>query len=238
MNHRRSLPQRVLAIGAHPDDIELLCAGTLARFLQEECVVHLAIVCRGDRGGAGDPEALAATRAEESRQAADLLGAGITMLGCGDSEVRDTPELRCRFLDMFRDVRPELVLTHGPDDYHADHRAVGELATQAAWLSASPGQRTDRPPLDRPPAVLFMDNVAGLNFDPTHFVDVTDTMPTKRRMLSCHASQLARADGGISALAEMAEALARLRGFQCGTTYAEGFRPARWGLRRPDPLLP
>jgi LmbE family N-acetylglucosaminyl deacetylase len=232
------LPRRVLALGAHPDDIELLCAGTLARFLQEGSEVHLAVACRGDRGGP-DPDR-GRLRREEAAAAARLLGAPLHALGFRDAGVRDTPAARARFLRLFRRVRPDLVLTHGPTDYHEDHVRVGDLAARCAWFAASAGHRVgDLPPLEHPPALVYMDNLAGVGFEPTHYVDITATMETKRRMLACHASQLRRRDGGIADLAELAETLARLRGFQCGVHHAEGFRPAPlWGRRRPEPLLP
>ncbi|MBX6312853.1 MAG: PIG-L family deacetylase, partial [Isosphaeraceae bacterium] len=156
------LPRRVLALGAHPDDIELLCAGTLARYLAAGTEVHLAIACLGNRGGRDGPDAeLARVRCKESQRAAETLGAPVTFLGIGDAEVRDTPEIRRSFLDLFRSIRPELVLTHGPTDYHDDHVQVGALAAKCAWYAASSGHRTEQPPLEHPPALVYLDNLAG-----------------------------------------------------------------------------
>lgn len=231
------LPRRVLAIGAHPDDIELLCGGTLAKYAMSGTEVHMAVVCLGDRGGA--TPGLAEVRQQEARRAAAVLGAPITFLGIGDAEVRDVLDTRALFLDLVRDVRPDLILTHGPNDYHEDHVQTSRLAVSCAWYSASAGHASDYPPLEWPPAVVFMDNIAGVDFEPTHLVDISDTIVLKRRMLACHESQLARSDGGLPDLEELAETLARLRGFQCGARYAEGFRPAsHWGRRRPEPLFP
>ncbi|CAN5901226.1 PIG-L family deacetylase [soil metagenome] len=236
----RNLPRVVLAIGAHPDDLELLCAGTLARFLEAGSVVHLAVACRGDRGGSQGPDpVLADRRKEESRQAAECLGVPITFLDFGDAEVYDSPEARARFIHLLRSVRPELVITHGPDDYHDDHVRVGELTAKCSWFSASGGQRTDQPPLDQPPTLVYMDNIAGVGCEPTHLVDISPAFDMKQRMLACHVSQTGRSDGGVHQLAELAEVQSRLRGFQCGVQYAEGFRAAPlWGRRRPEPLLP
>jgi LmbE family N-acetylglucosaminyl deacetylase len=234
------LPRRVLALGAHPDDIELSCAGTLARYLREGCEVHLAVACLGDKGGgAGSDLALASLREEEARRSADILGAPISFLGIPDATASDTPPQREAFLRLLREVRPDLILTHGPDDYHADHVAVSDLAAKASWFCASGGHVTGQEPLARPPAVIFMDNVGGLASEPSHLVDISETFEVKRRMLACHASQTARQDGGIHHLSELMETLAQLRGFQGGVRYAEGFRPAPlWGRRRPEPLFP
>jgi LmbE family N-acetylglucosaminyl deacetylase len=116
---------------------------------------------------------------------------------------------------------------------------VSALATECAWYAASPGHATGQPPLDGPPAVVYMDNVAGIHFEPTHLVDITGTIDVKQRMLACHQSQLNRNDSGMSRLEEMAETQAKLRGLQCGVAYAEGFQPALlWGRRRAEPLFP
>ncbi len=234
------LPKRVLAIGAHPDDIELTCAGTLARFLRAGSAVHLAVACRGDKGGgAASAEELAAQREHEAQRAAELLGAPISFLGLADAEVRDEPQTRHLFLNLLRQTRPELVLTHDPEDYHEDHRQVSGLVVRVSWFAASPGQRNAQPPLPQPPAVVFMDNLAGIGFEPTHLVDITDTFTLKQQMLACHASQTGRPDSGMHQLRELSETLARLRGFQCGVRYAEGFRPClAFGRRRPEPLFP
>jgi LmbE family N-acetylglucosaminyl deacetylase len=231
------LPRRVLALGAHPDDIELSCAGTLARFVEAGTEVHLAVACLGDRGG--PDSSIAATRRDEARRSAELLGVPIEFLGFGDAAIPDTPEARDQFTRLIRSSRPNLILTHAPDDYHPDHVRVSELATQCAWFAASPGHRLDLPALATPPAVAYMDNLAGLRSEPTHLVDVTATLDLKRRMLACHESQVGRRDGGVHDLEALAEALARVRGFQCGVTYAEGFRACLlWGRRRPEPLFP
>jgi LmbE family N-acetylglucosaminyl deacetylase len=86
---------------------------------------------------------------------------------------------------------------------------------------------------------MFMDNLTGIEFEPTHLVDVTESFALKRKMLACHVSQTDRDDSGMNQIIEIAETLARLRGLQCGVTYAEGFRPYRaFGRRRCEPLFP
>ena len=99
-----NLPKRVLAIGAHPDDVDMYCSGTLARFLRAGSTVDVAVVCRGDKGG-GElaPEELADQREREARQAAEILGTPIHFLGVGDAEARDTPQTRRQFLELLQD---------------------------------------------------------------------------------------------------------------------------------------
>ena len=234
------LAKRVLAVGAHPDDVDLYCAGTLAKFLRAGTAVEVAVVCRGDKGG-GELAAdeLAARRERESRQSAGILGVPIHFLGVGDAEVRDTPEIRRQVTELLRRAQAELVLTHSPDDYHDDHVQVSQLVLKCSWYAASPGHRTDSPPLAAPATVMFTDHLAGIGFEPTHCVDITETIEIKRQMLSCHGSQTARADSGMDQLLELSETLSRLRGFQCGVLHAEAFRPApAFARRRAEPIFP
>jgi LmbE family N-acetylglucosaminyl deacetylase len=240
MSRRRGLPRRVLAVGAQSDDIEVACAGTLVRFRDAGSEVTVAVACSGDHKGApAEAAVLAALRQEEAEQAAMVLGAAIEFLDIGDAGLGDDPASRQRLASLLRRVRPDLVITHGPTDYHADHVAIGRLVASATWFAASPGHVTAEPPLDRPPALFFMDNLAGVDFKPTHLVDVSSTIGVKRRMLACHASELTRSDSGLSQLEVLAETLTRLRGYQCGVSHAEGFRPAPfWGRRVPEPVFP
>jgi LmbE family N-acetylglucosaminyl deacetylase len=230
----------VLAVGAQSDDIEVACAGTLVLFRDAGSEVTLAVACRGDDGGASaEAVVLAALRKEEAERAARVLGAAIEFLDIGDPGLGEDHASRQRFDTLLRRVRPDLVITHGPTDYHVDHVAVGRLVASATWFAASPGHGTGEPPLGRPPALFFMDNLAGVDFEPTHLVDVSSTIGVKRRMLACHTSQFSRSDSGLSQLEVLAETLTRLRGYQCGVNHAEGFRPATfWGRRVPEPVFP
>lgn len=234
-----SFPARVLAIGAHPDDIEIYCAGTLARFIAIGTLVDVATVCRGDRGGAVPPEELALLRREEATAAAKELGATPHFLGLPDGEVSDEPATRDQFLELLRSTRPELILTHGPTDYHDDHVRVGEWVVKAAWQAANPGYSTRSPALRAPVPVFYFDNLAGIAFEPTHYVDITDHFAIKGRMFACHTSQIARSSDGRHRLVEPTEVLARLRGLQCGVRYAEAFRPVfQFGRSRAEPVFP
>lgn len=237
-SHQRVLPQRILAVGAHPDDIELLCAGTLVRFLQLGSTVNLAIACRGDRGGSHDP-AWGMRREDEARAAAEILGAPVEFLRIGDADVRDTPAVREQFIGVLRRARPDLVITHAPNDYHDDHVRVSDIVCKCCWFAASVGHVGNEPPLASAPAVVYMDTVAAIGFEPTHLVDISNSLEIKRRMLACHVSQTTRPDAGMHQLDELLVTQARLRGFQAGVQYAEGFSPALlFGRRRPEPLLP
>lgn len=234
------LPRRVLAIAAHPDDIEWSCAGTLALFRQQGAAVGIAIACRGDLGGSG-AENLAATRRDEASRSAAIIGAEIFFFGQPDASIRDDAATREHFLWTIRSFNPDLILTHSPTDYHHDHRVVSQLATDCSWFAASPGHRTDPPttPVRQPVPIMYFDNLAGMDFQPTHLVDISSVIETKQAMLRCHQSQLNRTDSGMDLLEEMAMTLSKLRGMQCNVRYAEGFAACgRFGRRMPEPIFP
>src|SRR5687768_2990504 len=113
---------RVLAIVAHPDDAELLCAGTLARSKQEGAAIGVCVLCQGDKGQPDKAIAdLAGVRLKEMRASAELLGAELFTGEFEDGSLEDSAAARKKLMDVLRRFRPTLVLAHAPDDYHPDH---------------------------------------------------------------------------------------------------------------------
>lgn len=217
--------ERVLAVVAHPDDAELLCAGTLARAKADGAAIAICVLCRGNKGQPDRPiRNLAAIRRREMRAAAALLGADLFLAGFGDGELQDGMPQRRRLLDLLRRFKPTLVLAHSPQDYHSDHRAAATLAEIATWTSASQGSRSRLPALDRAPALWWMDTIGMHQFTPGFYVDVTAFAPLKERMLACHQSQLARADDvDFSPLLDLMRLQYQARGAQSGVKAAEAF---------------
>lgn len=218
--------ERVLAVVAHPDDAELLCAGTLARARAEGAAIGVAVLTQGDKGQPNRPiKNLPAVRRREMRTAAGLLGAELFFGGFSDGELADSVAARRRVVEMFRRFRPTLVLAHAAEDYHPDHRAASALAEAATWFAASRGHRTASPPLAEPPALWFMDAINLSGFAPGFYVDISAHTELKERMLACHRSQLARAgDANFSPLLDLMRGQFRLRGAQAGVAAAEAFR--------------
>ncbi len=223
--------ERVLAVVAHPDDVELLCAGTLARARADGAVIAMCTLCRGNRGLAAGESAneqsfgVSEVRQAEFTAAAELLGAEAIFGGIGDGELEDTPDQRRVLISIFRRFQPTLVLTHAPNDYHADHRAASQLAEAASWFACSAGHVTGEPPLEQPPALWLMDTVDMHDFLPGFYVDVSEHLSLKREMLACHKSQLERAgDSDFAPLEELMLRQARARGAQTGTEAAEAYR--------------
>jgi N-acetylglucosamine malate deacetylase 1 len=217
---------RVLAVVAHPDDAELLCAGTLARARKDGAAIAVCVLCKGDKGQPATPiPNLAEVRHQEAAAAARLLEAGLLTGDFPDGELADTTEARQKVIAIYRHFRPTLVLAHAPDDYHPDHRAASALAEAASWFCASGGYMPEAPKLATQPELWFMDTINMSGFAPGFFVDVSEHVELKRQMLHCHRSQLARWDDrDFSPLEEVMKMQYSARGAQAGVAAAEAFR--------------
>lgn len=218
--------ERVLAVVAHPDDAELLCAGTLARAQADGAVIGICVLTKGDKGQPNRPiKNLAAVRRKEMHAAAKLLGARLFFGDFPDGELADTVVARRKLVEMLRQFQPTLVLAHASEDYHPDHRAAAALAEAATWFAASRGHRTASAPVAEPPAMWFMDTVNLSGFAPGFYVDISAHTGLKEQMLACHRSQLARADdANFSPLLDLMRLQFRVRGAQAGVAAAEAFR--------------
>lgn len=233
---------RVLAVGAHPDDVEQLCGGTLIRYVAAGHEVTTCHVTRGDRGSFVHTEQeIAAIRHVESGRAADKLGCSSTCLGLSDGEVSSSDSVHRRLaIDLLRSVRPDLILTHAPNDYMPDHVETGRLMLDASHLATLPLLKTRLPVHTVVASVLYFDTLAGVGFEPTEYVDVSQVFEQKLDALRCHESQLEwlRDHDGVD-IVDQTRVLGAFRGYQCGVRYAEAFRPALTWLRAvPRRLLP
>src|SRR5262249_14249596 len=189
--------ERVLAVVAHPDDAELLCAGTLARAQADGAAVGICVLTRGDKGQPAEPiPDLTTVRRREMAAAADLLGAKLFPCELADGTLADDSPKRRRLLRIYRGFAPTLVLAHDPADYHPRHRAAAALAEAATWFAASRGHVTRQKALPTQPALWWMDTVAMTGFEPGFFIDISAHTEVKHRMLRCHHSQLRRGPDG------------------------------------------
>ncbi len=215
----------VLAVGAHPDDIEILCAGTMARFARDGNKVFLCHLCDGNKGSAThDPEELARIRREEAKQSAKVIGATSIWGGLSDGEVVVDLEARAKVIDVIRLADPDLIITHFPNDYHSDHINTSKLVFEATYLANLKLWESDYEPSTKLPYLYYMDTVAGINFEPQEYVDITDTIDTKIEMMSKMQSQLGwLKDMHDCDAGEFIRSVARFRGFQAAVPYAEAF---------------
>ncbi|HEX7900916.1 MAG TPA: PIG-L deacetylase family protein [Planctomycetota bacterium] len=185
-----------LAVFAHPDDIEMLCAGTLALLKDAGWKIHLATMTAGDLGTMTlSREQISDVRRKEAAASAALLGASYACLGFEDLQLGYGPEPKRRVSALMRDVGADVVFTHAPVDYMADHEETSRIAREAAFASTIPnwiaGAST---PLKAMPAVIYADPIDltdhfGRRMPARQVVDITASMPLKEKMLACHASQ-------------------------------------------------
>ena len=216
----------ILAIGAHPDDLELQCAGTLALYARDpNNRVHMAVATNGDKGNYDlEPAVLAAIRESEFRSSCAVIGAEPIWMDYPDEFLMPTLEARLAFVDMIRSVDPDLVITHGPNDYHPDHRYTHQLVWDAITLAGVKHVATNWPATSRQVTLYFMDNLGGIGFQPTELVDITETIDIKKRALACHRSQTDIFNRLLDVdLLDMVETTGKFRGYQAGCKYAEGF---------------
>jgi LmbE family N-acetylglucosaminyl deacetylase len=218
----------ILAISAHPDDIEILCAGTLARYAQQGDSVFLAVFTCGNMGDVTiPPDELARIRKAESEAAAAIIKARLLWPAITDEMVFPNEQQRRIMIDLLRQTDPDVILTHAPNDYHPDHRYVSQLVFDSYFQKGLPHlpNQTVRACRFGQAQVYYMDNLGGIGFDPVEYVDITEVMETKIRMLQCHQSQLkAMKELARTDVIEMIHTQARFRGFAAGCRYAEGFR--------------
>jgi LmbE family N-acetylglucosaminyl deacetylase len=233
---------RILAVAAHPDDLEILCGGTLARFVAEGHEVTMCHVSRGDRGSfIHTMDEIAAIRDGEAAAAARVIGAQHVSLGLSDGEVNSSdPKQKDLAIDLIRRTRPDVVITHHPSDYMPDHVEAGKLVEDASFVATLPLYQTAEPVHTTVAAVYYMDTLAGLGFSPTEYVDTSSVIDTKLAALAKHVSQVEwlRDHDGVDVLGQT-RTVSAFRGFQAGTAYAEGFIPSlKWLRPRTKRLLP
>ena len=223
------VPERALAIYAHPDDADISCGGTLARWAESGSAVHVVVCTQGDKGSSDpgvDPAELARTRADEVRGAAEALGiAGPVLLGHPDGELFDERGLVSELVGQVRRLRPEVVVCPDPTAVffgqhyynHRDHRTVGWAALDAVSpAAAQPHYFPEAGPAHQVSAVLLSGTI-----EPDVWVDISATLERKTRAVLCHESQLS---GGGEWFRAAVRQRAEDGGREAGVRHAEGFR--------------
>ncbi|QDT35466.1 PIG-L deacetylase family protein [Thalassoglobus polymorphus] len=229
-------PPRILAIHAHPDDIEILCAGTLAILKDKGCEIVIATMTAGDKGSAEmGQEEIARVRRAEARKAAEMLGAECMCLEFKDLSIEFNDDSRKRVTEAVRRARPDIVLTAPPVDYMNDHEMTSKLVRDACFAASVPNYPTEQwdpaPITKNIPHLYYVDPIEGVDWfgEPTPYdfiVDVTETFKLKIDMLACHESQRAwlRQQHGMDEYLESCKRWAKKRGEQINAEYGEGFR--------------
>lgn len=197
---------RILAIGAHPDDIEYGCGGYLLLAAKKKHEVYLAVMTNGSGTGHRG-------RMREQEKAAKLLHARkLFWGGFRDTELEFGRELIMAIEDVVRLVSPDMVLVNSPQDAHQDHAALSNCTVTACRYVKR---------------VLFYHDYTTLNFQPSTFVDISPVLVQKKRLLACHASQVRKKYPTGLDMLESVSALAAYYGFMAKVKYAEAFQPLR-----------
>jgi LmbE family N-acetylglucosaminyl deacetylase len=196
---------RILACGAHPDDVEIFMFGTLAAARQAGAAIACLIATDGAHGGQAPPDQLRQLRRTEALAGASLLGIEPIFLDHPDGELASETQAAGGVAAAMERFAPDLVITHAPSDYHPDHRALSRLAADAARFRVP---------------VLYADTLMGNGFLPTHYVDISRHFELKCAAIRAHATQ--RPERFVEACLTWN----RFRALQCNAPkgYAEAFR--------------
>jgi len=202
----------ILAIGAHPDDIEFGCGGTLLKYIRSGHNVYLLVMTEGHRGGQANQ------RRTEQKRAAEILKPAEIIWG----SYRDT-ELSPKMNEMVQDIeiildriQPHFTFVHYDEDTHQDHRALAKAAVSATRYVKN---------------VLFYEGPTSQNFSPTVFVDIRETMEEKLQVLLAHQSQVMKTNIEGLSIVDISKSTAVFRGISGRVQYAEGFMPLRMFLK-------
>ena len=199
---------KVLAIGAHPDDIEVGCAGTLLKYAKQGHELYVLIMTEGHKGGDSS------VRKEEQLRSAEILKPREVIWG----RYRDTelsPNMNQIIYDIeevLKKIKPDFTFVNFGEDTHQDHRALSKATVTASRYIRN---------------VLFYEGPTTHDFSPTVFVDIKETMDDKISMLLAHHSQVMKTNIEGLSIVDIARSTAVFRGIQGRVQFAEGFIPLR-----------
>lgn len=197
----------ILAIGAHPDDIEFGCGGTLLKYSRKGNNVFLLVLTEGNFGGDST------IRIKEQQACVDFLKAKeIFWGGFKDTELEDNRELILKIEEAVYKSKPDIVFLNYTDDVHQDHRAASQAGVSATRYIKE---------------VLFYEVPTTQNFIPDIFIDIQDVLNDKLALLKLHASQVDRTRIANLTILESTMSCANFRGYQGRVKYAEGFKALR-----------
>jgi len=225
----------ILAIGAHPDDVETMCAGTLAKYAAQGHKVFIATATNGNIGSAHHTmEEIARIRKREAANSAAIIGAEYICLDYNDEMFFEDKAARMAFINLIRHCRADVILTHNPHDYNPDHELTSKIVNDVAVMIPIAHLKTEEPPYPVIPSIWYFETANSMGFVPTDYVDITDYYETKMKMLGCMESQkqwMVDNYGDTSRFFDTIRITSEFRGMQAGCKYAEGFVRALDGYR-------
>jgi LmbE family N-acetylglucosaminyl deacetylase len=227
-----SMTKNVLGVFAHPDDAEMVCAGTLSLFRKAGWKVHIATMAPGDKGTAEySREEISRIRKIEAANAAGVIGAKYHCLELEDVYILYDRESINTTTALIRSIQPAVVFTASPDDYMLDHELTSKIVQTACFSSGIKNMEVNATPYEPVPYLYYCDpmegkNILGKPVIPSMYVDITGEIEVKEKMLAHHESQRNwllthhKMDEYILAM----KRFARDRGKKAGVEFAEGYR--------------
>jgi LmbE family N-acetylglucosaminyl deacetylase len=198
---------KILAIGAHPDDIEFGCGGSLIKYADWGHHLFLLIMTEG---GLGAPNRI---RKAEQLDAQEILGVRRIFWGnYEDTYLEVNKDVIDQVENVITETKPDFIFCHFPDDTHQDHRHLAQVVISATRYIRN---------------VLFYEGPTTQNFDPQIFIDISDTLDRKIKALEAHHSQIDKTNIEDLTILEMARSTANFRGTQGRVKFAEAFRALR-----------
>ncbi len=227
---------KVMAFGAHPDDVEFMCSGTLKLLKEKGHDIIIAVVANGDCGSMVEPqENITRIRRQEAINAAKLLNAEFYPLGELDFRVEVNDRTKMKVTEYIRMVDPHIVFTHPNRDYMIDHEMTSMLVKMACFAAPVPNYYTHSVmPAPRVKSVPYLyywspfdgRDIYGNFVEQSIYVNISDVIDFKAEMLACHKSQRdwLMEQHGMDRYIEVMKSMAKRYGKRTGFSYAEGFR--------------
>lgn len=224
--------KRVLAIFAHPDDVELMCAGTLSLLKKKGWEIHIATMTPGDKGTVEYTiEEISRIRKGEAKKAAALIDASYYCLEYEDVFIFYNRDSIINTTTLIRKIQPSIVFTASPEDYMVDHEMTSLIVQSSCFSSGMKNMELTEKYFEPVPYLYYSDamegkNKLGIPINPSIYVDISGEISIKEKMLACHETQRDwllkhhKMDEYILAMKRFSEK----RGKEISTKYAEGFR--------------
>lgn len=165
----------IIAIGAHPDDIEIYMAGTMIKYKNMGSTLNFIIATNGSKGGKDATQELTLARKKEAINSAAILNLEPYFLDYEDGELFCDWNLVKKIIELIHKIRPDIIFTHNPNDYHSEHRNLSKAVFDAASFKVP---------------VIYADSITGTSFVPDFYIDVTEEYENKEVMIKLHKSQI------------------------------------------------
>jgi LmbE family N-acetylglucosaminyl deacetylase len=226
------MDKTILAIFAHPDDAEIVCAGTLLLLKNAGWNVHIATMTPGDKGSTEHTrEEISRIRKSEASRSVEIIQGSYDCLEFEDVYIQYNCDTINKTTALLRRLRPSIVFTASPNDYMIDHEMTSRIVQTACFSAGIKNMKIDESPYEPVPYLYYSDPLEGKDklgtpVEPSMYVDISSVIDLKERMLACHISQgnwLNHHHQGNEYLLAMRR-FGEKRGEEINVKYAEGYR--------------